>query len=118
MDVILMTDCAPLNAVIKMTRDYPHVWDNADKLHEDMIRKKIPTWNDSLCYINISAAISCLSDGKEPSEEDFRQAALCAALGTWRRNKAVYTFDATLAQELMSDAEDLVIPTHNDDKNT
>lgn len=107
-----MTDCAPLNAVIKMTRDYPHVWDNADKVHEDMIRKEIPTWNDSLCYINISAAISCLSDGKEPSKKDLELAVLCAALSTWRRNKNVYTFDSAIEQELMVNSEDLVIPVH------
>ena len=107
-----MTDCAPLNAVMQMTKENPRVWEFADILHDEERHDPHWGWNDNLCYINISAAISCLSQGQEPSESDYRKAALCAALSTWRRNKTVYTFDPTLAEELTANAEDLVIPVH------
>lgn len=101
-----MSDCAPLNAINLMTAAHPNVWEFADCLHDDM-----KNWDDRLCYINISAAISCLSGGSMPTPDDFGQAALCAALATWRRNKLVYRFDPVLVNELFASAEDTEIPS-------
>lgn len=100
-----MTDCAPLNALNRLTAEHPRVWEYADTLHNDLC-----DWDSRLCYINVSAAIACLSGGRTPTPEDYGQAALCAALATWRRNKLVYRFDIGIADELVASAEDIKIP--------
>lgn len=107
-----MTDCAPLNAVMQMLKENPRVWEFADILHTQARHDPQWGWNGNLCYINIAAAIACLSQGEELSDKHFVQAPLCAALSTWRRSKTVYSFDRTLAEELTANTEDLVIPVH------
>ena len=107
-----MTDCAPLNAAIQMAKANPRVWEFADILHTQARHDPHRGWDGNLCYINVAAAIACLSQGEKPFDEHYVLAPLCAALSTWRRNKAVYTFDQTLAEELTVNADDLVIPVH------
>lgn len=103
-----MTDCAPLNAIEKMTAAYPTVWRNVEILYES--RGSLPEWNTNLCYINISGAIAALSNAGKPEIKDFGYAALCAALATWRRNKVIYRFGYEIATTLMLTAEDIKIP--------
>ncbi|MGM9763528.1 MAG: AcrVA2 family anti-CRISPR protein [Candidatus Cryptobacteroides sp.] len=100
-------EIAPLEAVKKMTLAYPNLWDTIDtfvRVPENEIQ-----WDRKICYCPISAAITALSVDSDMLAA-FGQASFVAALSSWRRGKYIYQFDETLAAEVISTVEDMVIP--------
>lgn len=102
-----MPEIAPLEAVKKMTAAHPNLWATIDSL------VKVPEneihWDRRICYCPISAAIAALTVDSDMLTA-FGAASFAAALSSWRRGKYIYQFDETLASEVISTVEDMVIP--------
>lgn len=100
-----MKEYAPLLAIKNLKKKYPKAFRYADMIHRDMCE-----WDPSYCYINISAALSCISEGQEIKFDQHTDAQLLASLSTWRRSKNIYSFDLPLIEDLTQDPKDTVIP--------
>ena len=101
----------PLTAVQNFGRRYPGIWDQIDEVRG--IGKEFGyQWNDSICYCPIVMAIGALDSRQGLSKREATRLGACvAACAMWRREKRVYKFDPDLADEVLSTADDLVIPT-------
>ena len=104
-----MSDYLILDAVKDFGMKYPKFWDNMEMFHKLNGSPDLASWH-SLCYAPIAAAISSLTAEGLSLPDATAQAGFGAALAAWRQAKFIYEFDETLADELISQADDLVIP--------
>lgn len=98
-----------LNAVKQFGLKYPHFWDNMEMFHGLNGDPELGSWNQ-LCYAPIAAAISSLTVEGLSVPDATAEAGFGAALAAWRQTKFIYEFDEALADELINQSKDLVIP--------
>lgn len=94
----------PLNLVQEYTKNYPAVWELAEKFRQWPEANE--TWDMSRCYIPIAAGVSIYDFLKMPASAVY----MVPALAAWRQSKEVYTFDPDLAEALYAQASDTKIP--------
>ena len=94
---------SPLNLVQTWSRILPGCYADMDKIYE--LHDSENGW-PSVCDIPISAALTeIVEKGKLPIHEAGRLAAELTACYSWRKNKIIYAFDSTLADELIAQAD-------------
>lgn len=94
---------SPLNLVQTWSRILPGCYADMDKIYE--LHDSENGWS-SVCDIPISAALTeIVEKGKLPIHEAGRLAAELTACYSWRKNKIIYAFDSTLADELIAQAD-------------
>lgn len=94
---------SPLNLVQMWNRMLPGCYDDMDKLYE--LHDSENGW-PAICDIPISAAMSVIvQKGKLPVHDAGKLAAELTACYSWRKNKIIYAFDKTLADELISQTD-------------
>ena len=102
----------PLIMTQNFTRQYPDIWDDIDLLREETMAGKIDApWDFDLCYCPIAVSLAALQKQNKNPAETTGKAGFAAACAAWRRTKMIYRFDDTLAEELFSMADDIVIPS-------
>lgn len=104
-----MSDYIILDAVKSFGMKYPRFWDNMEMFHKLNGNPELGSWH-RLCYAPIAAAISSLTAEGLSTPDAVAQAGFGAALAAWRQTKFIYEFDETLADELIGQSDDIVIP--------
>lgn len=101
----IQTEPLPMTLLKIFERKYPTAFPTCDDIRTGK-GVDLPDWH-SICSIPISATISLAQHLK--ADDIFPSS--CAALYAWRKHKAVYNFDPSLAEMLMAQgSSDLDIP--------
>lgn len=93
----------PQEHLINVAKTYPNVWKEVDTLLADK-GKKLPQWPD-WCFLPVSCWLSIILacvDLKMPQVllQSVYDAAILAAIGTWRYTQGIYRFKQELYQTL------------------
>ncbi len=93
--------CRPLEHLAIYAKKYPTLWREVDFYRENREGLPGPEW-PNWCFFPLAGwTMVLLQDRDEIRQEDCKEAAFLAALGTWRTTQGMYRFDQTLFESII-----------------
>lgn len=96
----------PLELVKDFEKTHPGCWEWIDYVREGK-DKDLPDWNN-LCFCPLGGAQGIMIE--KYHDTDLNNAALLAALASWRQYKEIYSFSEELKETLYAQSDDIVMP--------
>lgn len=96
----------PLELVKDFEKTHPGCWEWIDYVREGK-GKDLPDWNN-LCFCPLGGTQGIMIE--KYHDTDLNNAALLAALASWRQYKEIYSFSEELKETLYAQSDDIVMP--------